>query len=368
MKKYILILIMTLIVGMNISTATNIIGNEIFLKNNSFRIINDIVWNNGIEEITTPFSSQLGFFEDEIYDVFTADDFIFNEEIVVTSVFWTGIYFNCQNAQGPKDYQFPWNITFFEDDGSGHHPGNIIAGPFLFPDDEITKDFWLEIDLPTFQAWAANYTIELSEPVAFKEGKKYWITIYGYDDLFPQSGVALHSEEMGGIQLNEVNVKSQYWYNHGAYPTSDWFNVSEYEAVYDMNFILYGFSNSPPEILEIDGYSNGNPGKVYGYEFTNCVDSDGDDMTYHVEWGDGGVDEGFVASGGAFTLSHTWTEAGDYSIKAKLVDIYGSEGDWATFDVSIPREKNVFNQAICYRITHFNILFTLLQILVKAIK
>ena len=97
--------------------------------------------------------------------------------------------------------------------------------------------------------------------------------------------------------------------------------------------------NNPPDIPIITGPTNGNPGIIYDYDFTNCVDPDGDDMTYHVEWGDGGVDEGFVESGEAFTLSHNWSKKGDYTIKARLIDVYGAEGDWATLEVTMPKNK-----------------------------
>jgi hypothetical protein len=111
----------------------------------------------------------------------------------------------------------------------------------------------------------------------------------------------------------------------------------------DFCFKTYGRDNQPPNFLTISGTVTGIPDVTYDYDFTNCVDPEGDDMTYHVEWGDGGMDEGFVESDGAFTLSHTWTKRGDYVIKAKLVDDYGAEGDWTTIDVSIPRTRALHN-------------------------
>jgi len=108
-------------------------------------------------------------------------------------------------------------------------------------------------------------------------------------------------------------------------------------------FTTEGEANHPPGALTIDGPTSGKPGITYDYNFTNCVDPDGDDMTYHVEWGDGGIDEGFVESGGAFTLSHIWSEEGDYTIKAKLIDIYGAESDWATLEVVMPVNQQVIN-------------------------
>jgi hypothetical protein len=98
----------------------------------------------------------------------------------------------------------------------------------------------------------------------------------------------------------------------------------------------------PPGAPTIDGPTSGKIDIIYDYNFTNCVDPDGDDMTYHVEWGDGGIDEGFVASGGAFTLSHIWTEKGDYTIKAKLIDIHGAESDWAYLEVTMPINQQSF--------------------------
>ena len=99
--------------------------------------------------------------------------------------------------------------------------------------------------------------------------------------------------------------------------------------------------NNPPELPTIIGPTKGNPGIIYDYDFINCIDPDGDDMSYQVEWGDGGVDEGFIESDGAFNLSHSWSEKGNYTIKARLIDQYGSEGDWAKLDVNLTRSRDL---------------------------
>ena len=123
LSKSFVCLLMTTVVVMPVSMVSSIAPHcSITSENNGVQRasynVEDIMWDNGMEEVTTPFSSQLGFTDGTLYDVYTADDFIFDEEITVTSVFWTGLYFNCQQAQGPKDYHFPWSITFFEHDGS----------------------------------------------------------------------------------------------------------------------------------------------------------------------------------------------------------------------------------------------------------
>jgi len=110
----------------------------------------------------------------------------------------------------------------------------------------------------------------------------------------------------------------------------------------DVWLIKVGY-NKPPTAPDIDGETNGDVGTEYDYDFTNCVDPDGDDMTYYVEWDDGDVDEGFVESGGAFTLTHSWSSKGDYTIKAKLIDEYGAESYWGTLEVTMPRNRVVSN-------------------------
>ncbi len=122
---------------------------------------------------------------------------------------------------------------------------------------------------------------------------------------------------------------------------SSWFDDNPNNDVYQAVFTV--IANNPPDSPTIDGPVSGKPGIIYDYDFTNCVDPDGDDMTYHVEWGDGGIDEGFVESGGAFTLSHSWSEKGDYTIKAQLIDVYGAESDWATLEVTMPVNQQVIN-------------------------
>ena len=100
--------------------------------------------------------------------------------------------------------------------------------------------------------------------------------------------------------------------------------------------------NNPPEKPEISGPKNGKLNEKYNFNFSNCIDQDGDDIKYYVEWGDGNIDEGNIESGDNFSLSHTWSKKGDYIIKAQLIDVFGAEGDWTTFEVSIPKLK-IFN-------------------------
>ena len=97
--------------------------------------------------------------------------------------------------------------------------------------------------------------------------------------------------------------------------------------------------NEKPITPKICGPKKVKPETMYDYYFGNCVDPEGSNMTYYVDWGDGNVEEGFVESGSIFNLSHNWTRKGVYIISAKLIDNYGLESDLATLEITVPRTR-----------------------------
>ncbi len=121
--------------------------------------------------------------------------------------------------------------------------------------------------------------------------------------------------------------------------------------------------NDPPTKPTIDGPLSGNVLEFYDYDFT-AVDPEGDDMTYHVEWNDGGIDEGFAESGGGFTLTHSWSEQGTFTIRAKLIDKYGAESDWGELEVTMPRNRAI-NTPFLDFIQQHPMIFQLLQRFLK---
>ena len=224
---------------------------------------------------------------------------------------------------------YPLTVAI-KDDLRGPDLTSISINSESIPTDDFT---WIEFDFddidvtPGFSYYIVCTTVE--EP---NNRYKWGLTIY---DLYQNGSISW-------------SLDGQEWY---------------FDSGIDTAFKTYGFNNLPPAAPTIDGPTNGKVGGTYDYEFTVCVDPDGDDMTYHVEWGDGGTDEGFVASGGGFTLSHIWTEKGKYTIKAKLIDEYGAESEWATFDVSIPRTKSLLNHPLQDFFSRFTNLFPILRLI-----
>jgi len=101
--------------------------------------------------------------------------------------------------------------------------------------------------------------------------------------------------------------------------------------------------NEPPDTPEITGPTSGSAGTECEYAF-NAEDLDGDDVRYHIDWGDDNSETtAFSPSGTDMWVKHTWSEKGTYIIKATAEDTNGLIGPEATLEVSIPKTKLYVN-------------------------
>jgi len=102
--------------------------------------------------------------------------------------------------------------------------------------------------------------------------------------------------------------------------------------------------NTPPsKPAKPSGKINGKTDTAYTYT-TSSTDSDGDQISYLFDWGDG-TDSGWVGpydSGATGSATHTWTTKGDYQIKVKARDEHGLESEWSDpLGVSMPKSRGV---------------------------
>lgn len=125
----------------------------------------------------------------------------------------------------------------------------------------------------------------------------------------------------------------------------------EYGYVY-----AFGEGNNPPETPRITGPQNGKKGETYTYTF-ETTDQDNEDIYYYVDWGDG-TNTGWLGpyqSGTELTLAHTWMFQGTYPLKAKAKDEQGKESNWATLEVTMPKNHQIsFIQWINYHFPYLN--------------
>ena len=110
--------------------------------------------------------------------------------------------------------------------------------------------------------------------------------------------------------------------------------------------LSYSLQNLAPQTPVIDGPTTGDAGTPYDFSF-NTTDPDGDNLYYYVDWGDNQRSWfGPYPSGEEATVSHTWSEQGTYTIKAKARDIHGAESDWDYLEVEMPVNQPSTNQQL----------------------
>lgn len=202
------------------------------------------------------------------------------------------------------------------------------------------------------------------------DGSKKWSFDLGPDQHIHQSSPAVSADgiiyvgtnigETDGGDIIAVNPDGTERWRHRI-SNSGWVDsspcIDENGIVYigsslanetDFYGYLYAFGpgevNNPPNKPTIDGPSSGKTGEEQTYMFSS-TDSEGDDISYYVNWGDGSNSgwQGPYPSGTEITLNHTWMIEGTFTIKAKAKDEYDEESDWATLEVSIPKNKPNIN-------------------------
>jgi len=125
-------------------------------------------------------------------------------------------------------------------------------------------------------------------------------------------------------------------------------------------------SNSPPDAPFISGETNGKVGEQYWYRFQS-FDPDNNPVSFYIEWGDG-TTTGWTfeqASGEIWGYDHTWSEKGNYTIRAKAKDVFNEESDWTEFEIKItnPRNRVSYSSLFMKFLEQFPILQKLLSFL-----
>ena len=125
--------------------------------------------------------------------------------------------------------------------------------------------------------------------------------------------------------------------------------------------------NLPPnKPVKPSGKINGKVNVTYTYS-TSTNDSDGNQIFYWFEWGDGN-NSGWIGpfdSGAIVNAYHSWAVKGIYQIKVKARDVFGAESDWSDpLTVNIPRNRVIDNPVLRFFENH-PLMFRILQLLSK---
>jgi hypothetical protein len=105
--------------------------------------------------------------------------------------------------------------------------------------------------------------------------------------------------------------------------------------------IWHFLTHQAPNAPTIKGPAKGKPEESYTFVITS-TDPDSNRLYYFVDWGDNTTNDwhGPYAPGVAYSLSHTWSTKGTYTVKAKTKDWYGVESTWGTLSVTMPYSYN----------------------------
>ena len=160
--------------------------------------------------------------------------------------------------------------------------------------------------------------------------------IEGSQNYLHQSANPIPNEydpEGDGVYLNHSLGVHEHW------DTS--VNIFSYERYIGIDFMAVPITgNSPPDKPTITGEVNAKQNTEYEYKFASA-DPEGDNITYCINWGDDTEEVciGPYPSDTEASATHTWSEKGNYIIKAKARDVYGTESNWATMSVSMSKNK-----------------------------
>ena len=221
-----------------------------------------------------------------------------------------------------KRYSPPGGLTVsIRDDLDGSDLTSITLSP-----GDVAEDLsWKHFDFPDLEVTTGETYYIVCSPIEIDDVQAYY-WYYGMDD--------------------------SYSLGMGWYKSSSWkeFSASGFTDP-DFGFKTYGLRTNIPSIPDISGRQKGKVGETFDYELL-AFDEDNEELAYVVDFGDGIINEyGPYQSGETCTVSHKWSTKGDYTIKAKAVDINGAESDWGTFSVSMPKSL-IFNR-ISLRLVDF---------------
>ena len=96
-------------------------------------------------------------------------------------------------------------------------------------------------------------------------------------------------------------------------------------------FLMEPSCNVAPNVTNIpSGPTLGDPN--VSYNFSVCTnDSNGDQFLYQFDWGDGNFSDwlGYYESNESINTSHTWTNHGEYYIRARAKDVFNNDSNWS---------------------------------------
>lgn len=150
-------------------------------------------------------------------------------------------------------------------------------------------------------------------------------------DIYPYDGMFLGSTPSIGAD--------------GTVYVTTWF-IRGNSTYHDFGYI-HAFNQlnpNAPITPTITGPPKGKVGVQHEYTFTSTSPT-GKDVYYYIMWGDDTYTNwiGPFQSGEPVSVNHSWSKWGRYTIQARARDSDNLWGPWGTLEVTMPKNKGVFN-------------------------
>ena len=238
---------------------------------------------------------------------------------------------------------------------------NISTAGIQTRDNTIFENTFLENDIGAYlisvidNMFYHNNFIDNSEYNAYDTGLNNWNSTWKIDYSYNN--------------CSYTNYRGNYWDDYDGVDEDPENGIGDTpyqvpEVVNKDQYPLIEPLNVPPFKPLLNGKNLGKTGEIYTY-IVRAIDANDDNLYYWFDWGDG-INSGWIGeyeSGEYIEVDHSWSTQGTYTIKVKSKDIHGSESDWATLEVSMPKNKaiNPFLLFLERLIERFPILEQILQ-------
>jgi hypothetical protein len=166
-----------------------------------------------------------------------------------------------------------------------------------------------------------------------------------WDDVSDGSDQSFKYLFLSKVTSGEMTQGQAHQYAISEMYTRDLWHLLKYETF--VHGSLFGnpdlgvsspLQDEPPLKPEIpSGPNSGKINQEQSYS-TSATDPEGDDIHYCFSWGDGSVEwVGPYVSGELVSLSHSWSEEGEFEIKVKAKDVTGAESEWSD-PINVPMQ------------------------------